>query len=186
MRWFRLSGVLLLFALGLVVAEKVRAGEAFDLFWFCYPAAALLCLGLLVEQPLWASSGALFHLAAGLPCWLISVYTTRTTTAASVVLHLAAPGIGLAYLRRAGLHPRAKWFVVVFYLALIFAGRWLTPPALNVNMAFGPYESLPLPLPRWASAPFNFLGGLALLTVVERLLLRLNRSSGTAIAPARR
>jgi hypothetical protein len=179
----RIVGVFLLLALTLLVWDKLRAGEPYDLLWICYPAAALLCLGLLIERPLLAAAGGLFYLAVGLPYWLVGLILVRETSLGSVAVHLTAPVAGLLHVRRAGLPRSAKWLVIPFYFALAAVCRLFTPRGLNVNLVFGPY--VPMPIPAWVSFCGNVILGVGLLFVAERLLVRLNRSSEKRAMPQR-
>ena len=89
-----------------------------------------------------------------------------------VAVHLVTPIAGIVHIRQAGLQRTAKWLALALYLGLLVISRWLTPPALNINLAFGPYEALPLAMPVWASYLFNILLGFALLVAAERLVER--------------
>jgi hypothetical protein len=181
----RRLGLALSAALALVVAEKIRAGEAVSLLWICYPAAALLCAGLVGRRALLAAAGGLFYLVIGLPYWVIGLVVTRSTSVGSVAVHLLAPLAGVIHLRRVGLPVAAKWLAGALYLGLLAISRALTPPALNINLAFGPYAGIGWELPLWAHYGFNMAIGLALLVGGDQALRRLvSRSSGTAAIPS--
>ncbi len=186
MRLSRWVGMCVLLALATVAVQKTQAGQAHELLWMCYPAAGLLCVGLLFRQSLLAATGGLFYLAIGLPYWFIDLVATRTTTVGSVALHLLAPIAGIFHIRQAGLQTTAKWLVLAVYLSLLPISRWLTPPALNINLAFGPYQAHQGAIPLWASYLCNTLFGLVLLLAVERLLRRVlvSHSSGRKTGPS--
>src|SRR5262245_25194242 len=118
-------GLCLLLALALVVAAKVRAGDAIGLLWLCYPGAALLCVGLLLDWPLIASAGGLFYIAVGLPYWAINLVATHEAGWGSISVHLVAPVVGWLHIRRAGLPRSAKWIAAGFCVALGILCRWI-------------------------------------------------------------
>jgi hypothetical protein len=165
-------GVALALALALVTVEKIRLGVAVELLWICYPAAAVLCVGLLFDQKLIAAAGALFHLAVGLPYWIVGLIATGTTTVGSVAVHCVAPLGGLVYVRKNGMPPQAKWLAIPLYLSLWLICRLWTPPERNVNLVFGPYEDLHVAVPLWLSQLFNLSMGALLLYAGDQVLRR--------------
>jgi len=117
------------------------------MLWSCHVASLLLALGLLWNWPWAVGAGFLFHLAIGLPAWAIEVAVTRgtfgapqidwQTLATSILLHLLTPAAGAIYVWRRGL-GREKGCVLLawaLYLVMLAVSRWLTPPAMNINLA---------------------------------------------------
>jgi len=117
------------------------------MLWSCHVASLVLAMGLLMNWPWAVGAGFLFHLAIGLPAWAIEVAVTRGTFGApqidwqtlgtSILLHVLTPVAGVIYVWRRGLKQARRSVLLAWalYLAMLAISRWLTPPAMNVNLA---------------------------------------------------
>jgi len=148
--------------IGLAVHALVMArhgwGELAHLLWSCHVATAALALGLLGGWSSLAWAGFLFHLAIGFPAWLIEVIVTRGTfgaaqfdgplLATSIVVHGLPLAAGFAVLGAAR-PPRAAIAIAwALQVALVPVSRALTPPVLNVNLAWAVWPPLTGAFPR--------------------------------------
>ena len=152
-------GVLLLHAL-----TKLEHGLLGEMLWACHVASLLVGLGMLARRTWLVATGTLFHLGVGLPAFVLDLVVFQSTTLTSLLVHVVPPLLGLRALRREPVWPR--WTPLAagaLYLCLIPTSRWLTEPALNVNLAFRPWAPLvalsPSPWPSW-------LGNLAAMAVL--------------------
>jgi hypothetical protein len=122
-------------------AHKLNQGLLSEMLWACHVASLLTGIGLLLDSLRLVAIGTVFHLAVGLPAYMLDVLVSGTTLTSALV-HSVPPLAGLAFLRRT---PLPRWTMASaagLYLALIPVSRWLTDPALNVNLAFAPYAPL--------------------------------------------
>lgn len=156
-----------------VLAYKASIGLAWEAMWICYVALMLCSLGLALRVSWLARVGAL-QLLAGLPSWLIGVALERDTTAVSVLAHAGGAWLGWQVLRALGTDGRTWLIAFAAAVAVQLASRWLTPAALNINVAHAPYFPA-----LSASYALNWLGWaaswLGLLWLAETLIRRTRR-----------
>lgn len=142
--WSRLLWALLaLGAYALHAAHKLEHGLFAEMLWACHVASLLIGLGILARSIPIVAVGTLFHVAVGFPAYLLDIIVLRSTTVTSVLIHTLPPLAGLALMRRESPWPR--WTPLAagsLYVALIPISRWLTDPALNVNLAFRPWSPI--------------------------------------------
>jgi len=169
-----LWAALVLGVLALHAAQKLEYGLLGEMLWACHVASFLIGVGLLTRRTWLIAVGTLFHLAVGAPAYLLDVMVLRTTTFTSFLVHAVPPVAGLLALRNEAPWPR--WTPIAagsLYVALIPISRWLTEPALNVNLAFTPWP----PLAIWNWSPWitwlgNVAGMAVLLPVFDRWIRR--------------
>jgi hypothetical protein len=165
-----LWAALVLAVLALHAAQKLEHGLLGEMLWTCHVASFLIGVGLLTRRTWLVAVGTLFHLAVGAPAYLLDVIVLRTTTFTSVLVHAVPPLAGLLSLRNAAPWPR--WTPIAagsLYIALIPISRWLTEPALNVNLAFTAWP----PLAIWSRSPWlTWLGNVAGMALVLPLIDR--------------
>ena len=141
-------GWAMLAALALHAVSMGRANLP-ELLWSCHVASTCLALGILFNWRAALATGLLFHLAIGLPVWLVEIAVTRGTfggatvewhlVATSTLVHLLPIAAGVAWLGfpHEPLPRRAVPFAWLIQVGMILPSRWLTPPELNVNLAHG-------------------------------------------------
>lgn len=169
-----LLALMVLGAWALHAAHKLEHGLFAEMLWACHVASLSIGVGILTRQTWLVAVGTLFHVAVGVPAYLLDVIVLGTTTVTSAVVHTLPPLAGLMTLRRDAAWPR--WTPVAagsLYVALIPISRWLTEPALNVNLAFRPWPPLAglsaSPWPTWLG---NIAGMALLLPILDRWLRR--------------
>ncbi|MCE9572575.1 MAG: hypothetical protein K8W52_05415 [Deltaproteobacteria bacterium] len=119
-------------------AVHVAHGETWDLLWACNVATLLLAIGSAIRQPR-VVGVALCWLSFGTPLWLLDLLNGGPLTASSLLIHVGALGVAVRVARTLTV-PRGTWLVALIGLAVVMAlSRALTPPAMNVNLAFGVY-----------------------------------------------
>lgn len=136
MRWYAAVT-----ALGYAIhaANHVRRGEAWDLLWTCNVAPVLLVIGCALRKPRLVAI-ALLWLSLGLPLWIVSLAAGSEVILTSPLVHVLAFVIAALAARELGI-PRWSWLTAIAALAaLTLLCRLVSPPALNLNMAFGVYE----------------------------------------------
>lgn len=169
-----LWALVVLGACALHAAHKLEHGLFAEMLWACHVASLAIGLGILLHRTWLVAVGTLFHVAVGAPAYVLDLIVLRTTTPTSVLIHVLPPLAGLVLLRRGSPWPR--WTPVAagsLYLVLIPISRWLTEPALNVNLAFRPWAPLAsLTASPWLTWLGNIAGIALVLPVVDRWLRR--------------
>lgn len=160
-RW---SAAIVFGVLALHALTKLERGLLGEMLWACHVASLLAGLGMLARQTWLVATGTLFHLGVGIPAYVLDVIVLRNTTVTSVLVHVVPPLLGLRTLRRLQAWPRwTPLAAAALYLCLIPISRWLTEPALNVNLAFEPWA----PLATLSPSPWlSWLGNLAAMAVL--------------------
>ena len=156
-RW---PGWLLLGALALHAIELARTTSLAELLWSCHLATACLAVGVLLRARTLVAAGWLFHLAIGLPAWLVEIVVTRGTfgaahldpwlAATSTLVHILPLMVGGAWLWRAGfaISWREAVFAWLIQATMIFLSKPCTPPELNINLAHSVWPALSKSFPR--------------------------------------
>jgi hypothetical protein len=150
----RAGGAVLLVLLLLLATQKVQAGVGLEMLWACHVASAMLALGLLFDLPVLIATGFLFHVAVGIPAYLLHLATGGDISAVSFLLHLLSPLFGWLAWRRQALPAVVPWLVLGTFLGLMAACRFATPESLNVNLAFHPLGPLAA-LGMWLGSGLN-------------------------------
>jgi hypothetical protein len=150
--------------LALHAAHKLEHGLIGEMLWACHVASLLIATGILTRQIWLVAVGTVFHLAVGVPACALDVIVLQQTTVTSVLVHVVPPLAGLLALRTEAPWPRwTPIAAVALYVALIPLSRWLTEPALNVNLAFAPWP----PLATVSTSPWiTWLGNVAWMAVL--------------------
>lgn len=141
-RYSRIAGAAALVLFAIKLAADSANGQAANILWFCFIGNLCLGLGLLTHRVLIARVGALFAIA-GLPVWAISMTLVDGITSASALAHVGGAAIALWVIAAWRSPPWRAWPVALcgWLLALTLQTlcRWLTPPALNINLSHAIY-----------------------------------------------
>jgi hypothetical protein len=168
LRWLALPVFVTLVA---HAVHKVQAGLAQEMLWACHVASALIGLGLLVGSISLVAVGTMFHLAMGLPAYLLDWLVSGETTATSVAAHTVPPVSGLIALRLAREWPRSVPFAAGgLFVVSALVSRLLTTPALNVNLAFAPWSPVSALGPSWSIWAMNLGLMVGLLYFADRVV----------------
>ena len=116
-----------------------REGRAGESLWMCHVANTLLGCALLFDRPKLMRL-ALLWIILGIPLWLLDVWVIQTIEAVSVLSHFGGLGVGLYALAQLRMSDNPWLAAVLLYLAVQQVCRWVTEPALNVNLAHEVYE----------------------------------------------
>lgn len=139
----RLLGILpLLFFLGQVVHywRLPDAAELSHLLWCCNIGNLLMAIGLFANYKPGIRVAALWILP-GLIVWFIYVVLTWGVFLTSTLAHVGGVTVSIIALWRIGMDRWAWLYGFIGYLVLQQISRFLTPPALNVNVAHDVYDS---------------------------------------------
>ena len=148
---------------------KFQNGLAYELFWACHIAVLLVGFGLLLRNGTLNAIGLLWS-CVGTPLWILDLVTGSELLPMAVLTHLGTPALGLIGVRELGLPRHAAIKALAAFVPLWVVCRLVTPPALNVNLAFrvhSGWESY------FASYPMYFGMLLAISAVIFAIVQRL-------------
>lgn len=136
MRFLSASAILLS-----LVLHAMAKGMALlpEMLWVCHVASFLIAIGILFEIPKITAIGFLFHVALGLPGYLLDVMATGTTTVTSALVHTVPLIAGAIDLRQREFPQGVIFPCIMLYLVLVVVCYGITDPALNVNLAHAPW-----------------------------------------------
>ncbi len=132
-------GLPLLATLAWHVAHTVRYSNPQYLFFVCYAANALLCIGIFCRSALFVGAGFGWLLIA-FPLWLYDAIRTSDWEPSCTMFHLIGLVVGAAAVRNYRL-PKHTWaFSLALAVCLQLGARLFTDESLNVNSAFRIYD----------------------------------------------
>ena len=120
-------------------AVALERGRAADGLWMCHIANLILAAGILARRPR-AIALAVAWIVLGIPLWAFDLWRAGETSLVSVLSHLGGLAVGLYALSRVRISYNPWLSALLVYLVLQQLCRWLTPAALNVNLAHRAYE----------------------------------------------
>lgn len=136
---FTLLGALPLFFFVLYLAAAAQRGRAADSLWMCHVANLVLATGIFVRRPRLVGI-ALAWIVLGIPLWALDMWGSGEVIPASVLSHLGGLAVGMYAAWRLRLSSNPWLGALLLFLAVQQLCRWLTPEALNVNLAHAEYE----------------------------------------------
>ena len=131
---FRLLGLLPLAFFLFQVVHYWRINELGHVLWMCNIGNLLLAIGLFLERPVIIRMAALWMIP-GLVVWFIYVVLTWGVFLTSTLAHVGGFVVAMFALRRVGMDQISWLYALVWYFAVQFLCRFITPRELNVNVA---------------------------------------------------
>lgn len=104
------------------------------MFWMCNIGNLLLALGLFLEKPIVIRLAAIWMIP-GLLIWILYVVLAWGSFLSSTLAHVGGLGVALLALSQVRMDRKAWRWAFGWYLGIQLASRFLTAPALNVNLA---------------------------------------------------
>jgi len=130
----RLLGILPLIFFIAQFVHYLRINELGHLLWMCNVGNLLLAMGLFLEKPLVIRLSAIWMIP-GLLVWLLYVVLAWGVFLTSTLAHVGGLAVAMVALSRVRM-DRAAWrWAFGWYLVVQLASRFVTPAALNVNLA---------------------------------------------------
>lgn len=172
-RW---SGLLPLLLFAWISVDYTWRGYPWELLWACNYCQVVLGAGILAEMPLLVWIPTLW-LIAGSPLWIMDVALFGDFRITAVLTHIGGSALGLwlivGYLRCFKL--RRYWLYAALFMALTqLVSRWISPPAMNINMSFKVYPPLRTIFPvYWIYWCCNFVFSMGVLFCLEKVILRI-------------
>jgi hypothetical protein len=151
-------------------------GRAADSLWMCHVANLLLSAGIFALSPRLVGIAVLW-IVLGIPLWALDVWRNAAVMPVSLVSHLGGLAVGMyaAWRLRLSFNPWVAALLV--FVALQQVCRWLTPEAMNVNVAHAPYGEWDGPY--WVYWLVTTLAAAAALWGVGRLLTMAFKKEGS-------
>lgn len=173
------AGILLV-AMVIHTLFKIRAGILPELLWGCNVATFLIILGLWLDNPILVGMSFLWHACLGDVAFAVGAIARRqdlwllfTSGWSSVVVHTLPTLAAFLYLRDRGIPKASPYLALALFIALVPVSHYLTPAALNINMAHVRWEPLRHHLPGNWSYRLVFSGSmLALFLLGDSLASR--------------
>jgi hypothetical protein len=149
-----------------------------EMLWACHVASFLIAIGILFQIPKLTAVGFLFHVALGLPGYLMDLIATGDTTFTSILVHLVPLIAGGMELWRRGFPHGTVFPCMMLYPVLVVISYWGTEPALNINLAHAPWTPIAQIFPQpWFSWVFNTMVSFLCLIAIERILRQVFRGA---------
>ena len=131
---YRTLGILpLIFFLGQAV-HYWRSNELGHMLWMCNIGSLVLALGLFLEKPVLVRLSAIWVLP-GLIVWFFYVVLPWGVFLTSALDHIGGLVVSLIALKRYRMDRTAWRYAFGWYLIVQLVSRFVTPAALNVNLA---------------------------------------------------
>lgn len=122
-------------------AYQYRSPEALpNLLWWCNVSNLILGAAMIARnaRAIWICS---LMLIAGTPIWLLDVAATNDFSIYSVLTHFVSPVLGLRAVRALG-PVKAVWLqAMIYYVLLMVAAFYFSPPGLNINLSHDVYAA---------------------------------------------
>lgn len=130
----RLLGIFPLIFFLAQVTHYWQINELGNMFWMCNVGNLLLALGLFLEKPLVIRLAAIWMIP-GLIIWILYVVLAWGVFLSSTLAHVGGLAVALVALSQVGMDRTAWRWALGWYLVIQLLSRFLTAPALNVNLA---------------------------------------------------
>lgn len=130
----RLLGILPLIFFIAQFVHYWRINELGHLLWMCNVGNLLLAMGLFLEKPLVIRLSAIWTIP-GLLIWILYVVFAWGVFFTSTLAHVGGLAVAMIALSRVRMDRGAWRWAFGWYLVVQLASRFVTPPALNVNLA---------------------------------------------------
>ena len=130
----RLLGILPLFFFIAQFVHYRGRNELGHLLWMCNVGNLLLAMGLFLEKRRVIRLAAIWTIP-GLLVWMLYVVLAWGVFLTSTLAHVGGLAVAMIALSRVRMDRSAWRWAFGWYLMVQLASRWVTAPALNVNLA---------------------------------------------------
>ena len=130
----RLLGILPLIFFIAQFVHYWRINELGHMLWMCNIGNLILAMGLFLEKPVLIRLAAIWTIP-GLVVWFIYVVLAWGVFLTSTLAHVGGLIVAMIALRHYRMDRTAWRWAFGWYLVIQLASRFLTPAALNVNLA---------------------------------------------------
>jgi len=130
----RLLGILPLIFFLAQAAHYWPIKELGNMLWMCNIGNLLLAIGLFLEKPVVIRLAAIWTVP-GLFVWIVFVVLPWSPFLSSTLAHVGGLAVAMIALSRVRMDRTAWRWAFGWYLMVQLASRFVTPAALNVNLA---------------------------------------------------
>ena len=131
---YRTLGILPLIFFSAQAVHYWRTNELGHLLWMCNIGSIVLALGLLFDKPALVRLSAIWAIP-GLVIWFVYVVLPWGVFLTSALDHIGGLIVSLIALKRYRMDRTAWRYAFGWYLIVQLISRFVTPAALNVNLA---------------------------------------------------
>jgi len=135
---FRLVGFLPLCFFLAHLDYHLAAGTPEHLLWLCNLSNLLLAFGLFFQLPVLIRIAALWMIP-GIPLWLWDMSRTGDAPLSTFLSHMGGTGVAIIALAKVRANQNMFLYAWVYGFVVQVICRFVTPPELNVNVAFQIY-----------------------------------------------
>ena len=135
---YRLMGILPVCFFLSHLSFHFSEGTPEHLLWLCNLSNLVLAAGLFFQRPLLIRIAALW-LIPGIPLWLWDMSRTGSAPLSTFLSHLGATIVAIIALAKVRAKPNVFIYAWVYGFLVQLICRYVTPPELNVNVAFQIY-----------------------------------------------
>ena len=133
-RFFRLLGFLPLFFFFAQAIHYWRINELGHMLWICNIGNLILAIALFINHATLIRIVALWTIP-GLIVWFVYVVLSWGVFLSSTLAHVGGLIVAMIALRRVGMDRNGWIYSFAGYLVIQLVSRFMTPAALNVNLA---------------------------------------------------
>jgi hypothetical protein len=130
-RWLGLLPLIFFFA---QAQHYWRSNELGHMLWMCNIGNLILALGLFFDKPVLVRLSAIWMIP-GLVVWFVYVVLAWGVFLTSTLAHVGGLAVAVIALKWYRMDRSAWRYAFGWYLAVQLVSRFITPPALNVNLA---------------------------------------------------
>jgi hypothetical protein len=171
-----LLGILPLIFFSAQFEHYLRIDELGHLLWMCNVGNLLLAMGLFLEKPILIRLSAIWMIP-GLLVWILYVVLAWGVFLTSTLAHVGGLAVAMIALSRVRMDRSAWRWAFGWYLVVQLASRFVTPAALNVNLAHAVQ-------PGWERTFSSYWSFWLVLTIVTLIILWLSNLLLWSIWPA--
>lgn len=134
MSTWRAVGTLPLIFFGAYAVDAWRDHRLADCLWMCHVANVMLAFGMLMHRPTAITLAAVW-IVFGIPLWIYDMWHTGQLNPISTISHVGGLLVALYAVAHVRVSANPWFYGILVYLAIQQLCRWVTPAALNVNLA---------------------------------------------------
>lgn len=149
----------------LKVWQYSEPGKLYQILWFCNISNLVLAVAIFIRRANLIFICSII-LSIGLPIWIFDFLYFKDFHFFSLFTHIASPALGFLLVRRINFSMHVLWQAQLYYIVLQLLARLLSPPELNINVAFTVYEPVRVMFNSFILYSMVNLGGLFLYTLV--------------------
>lgn len=114
-------------------------GKIYQILWFCNISNLVLAIAIFISNANLILVCTII-LSIGLPIWIFDFLYFKDFHFFSLLTHIISPALGFWLARNMRFTIHVLWLTPTYYVALQILARLVSPPELNINVAYTVYE----------------------------------------------